>query len=67
MTSVTITPSVGTWHLNICTVLDDGEIRIKILPFDRLVEAMDAATTLRLHVENLDELPLSQYKTYDAA
>jgi len=60
-TSVTITKKEKGWQLSIATVQHDGEIKVTVRRFFRLISAIDAANTMGLHIDNLDELPLPQY------
>jgi hypothetical protein len=46
------------WHLNLTL---NGNV-IKSYTFKRLVLAIERASELQLHVNNIDELPLTQYK-----
>lgn len=47
----------GVWVL---WLMRDQHV-IKSYTFKRLIQAIDAACALQLHVNNLDELPLKQY------
>lgn len=47
----------GTWFL----VMSKDSRVIKFWSFNRLIQAIDTACTLQLHVDNIDELPLNQY------
>jgi hypothetical protein len=55
------------WHLNLTVALSDGEIRTTHMTFQKLIEALEAASQLKVHVDNVEELPLSQYTSRDAA
>lgn len=46
-----------TWFL---IVSKDGQV-FKFWSFCRLIEALEMASTLQIHVSNADELPLNQY------
>jgi hypothetical protein len=49
--------SDGTWYLqSFCT---KSELVYMLMPFERLVDAIDAASALQLRIDN--ELPLNQY------
>ena len=53
----------GGWLLQMTTHQSDGQILVKNLMFAKLVYAIDLANLLQLHITNIDELPLPQYKT----
>lgn len=53
---VTITQSFDLWILVI-----QSDSTYRIFPHQRLVEALETASTLKVHVDNIDELPVSQY------
>lgn len=54
---VTINQSLDTWVLCITS----GDQVIRAYTVNRLIDALDMACTLQLHVDNEDELPLRQY------
>lgn len=47
----------GTWFL---VMSRDGQV-IKFWSFTKLIHALETASLLQLHVDNVNELPLSQY------
>lgn len=47
----------GTWFL----LLSKDSTVIRFWSFNRLIEAIDMASMLQLHVDNVSELPLQQY------
>lgn len=52
----------GTYYLVIST---SGLVRH--YEFERLIYAIEAATTLMLHIDNIHELPLNQYRYVNEA
>lgn len=54
----TINQALDTWVLCIQT----NEQLYKSLTFEKLIDAIDCASMLQLHVDNIDDLPLPQYK-----
>lgn len=55
---VIIKPWFGEWIL--CITRDRQVIRS--FTAKRLIEVIDVANLLQLHISNIDELPLNQYK-----
>lgn len=45
------------WHL---ISLRDGQV-FRVWSHSRLIEAIETACTLQLHIDNIAELPVSQY------
>lgn len=54
---VTINQSLDVWVL--CISFGDRVIKAYTRP--RLIEVLDVAYVLQLHIDNVDELPLNQY------
>jgi hypothetical protein len=53
------TKSDGQWHLqSFCPVR--GHV-FMLLTFERLIQAIEAAYQLQIHIDNIDDLPLPQY------
>lgn len=53
--------SDNMWHLQIVRE-DSWNVQVlKMWTVNRLIEAIDMATLLQLHVDNINELPLSQH------
>lgn len=48
----------GTWFL---MIKKDGQV-IRFWSFIKLIEAMETACILKLHIDNMSELPLKQYQ-----
>ena len=62
-TQVIIEPVYGGWILFIDVLDEEGNIlpTSRFFEFNRLIEALNAASAMRLHVDNIDDLPLHQY------
>lgn len=59
---VLIERQFGMWALN---VYRNGYL-IKTLTYKRLIMAIDAASTLQLHIDNIETLPLTQYLNWES-
>ncbi len=57
MSQVTINQAINCWVL--CIQID-GQL-IRSYSATKLIDVIGLATTLQLHITNIDELPLSQY------
>ncbi len=55
---VYINQSMSCWVL--CFVDSTGQVT-KSFTFNRLIHAIDAACVLKVHINNIAELPLTQY------
>ncbi len=55
---VTINQSLDKWVL--CFHVD--EIVYNSFTFNKLIEALECASLLKIHIANIDDLPLPQYK-----
>ncbi len=60
---VTIYGQTGNWVLSIAR---NGQV-IKLWTLETLYEAIQLASELQLHVDNINELALSQYSNQEAA
>lgn len=62
-TKVTIEPVYGGWILFIDVLDEHGNVlpSSRFFEFRRLIEALNAASAMKLHVDNIDDLPIDQY------
>lgn len=62
-TKVTIEPIYGGWMLFIDVLDENGNIdpASRFFEFKRLIEAINAASAMKLHIDNIDDLPIHQY------
>lgn len=62
-TKVTIEAVYGGWMLFIDTLDEYDEVvePSRFYHFTRLIEAINAASAMKLHIDNIDELPIHQY------
>lgn len=61
---VRIVKSLNMWWLQIMTFTDEFPRRLiqnTLIDKETLVDALDVANMLRIHVDNADELPITQY------
>ena len=50
------------WYLRI-ELRDETDVvtLVNVYPFKRLIEAIELASVLQIHIDNIDTLPLKQY------
>lgn len=54
------------WYLRIESIDSAGAtVLVTIMPFKRLIEALDAACILQLNIDNEHELPINNRGIYD--
>jgi predicted restriction endonuclease len=57
----TFQTSDSQWHLQISRECQTDIQVLKLYTVNRLIEALDLATQLQLHIDNIETLPLTQY------
>lgn len=58
-TTVIIFQVQDGWNLRLTSSEQNVDV---LMPFKRLIDALNAACVLKVHVDNADELPIKQYK-----
>lgn len=61
-TTVVVTQMNTGWLLKITSYTGDNEPMVSQFTFDNLIDTIEAATILRVHIDNNSVLPLKQYK-----
>jgi hypothetical protein len=63
-TTTRVIKGYQSWYLRFECEEQDNIIFTKTFEFLKLIEVIDAANLLKVHIDNMNELPLRQYETF---